>query len=173
MNKFFGHLNNVLTHRHLVFRFCCRVGIPLQGLLHDLSKFTPTEFIPSVRYFQGNMSPIGAERRANGYSMAWLHHKARNKHHWEYWLDRGGKEGKLMCFEMPKNYVKESVCDRVAACMIYQKEKYTDASAYNYFMNGNDKDYMHPNSAELMKHYLTLIKEKGLDEAFKIIKADV
>ena len=168
-----GHLSTITRHKMKVTSLCFKMGLYKQGLLHDLSKYSWVELSAGFKYYQGDRSPIDAEKRALGYSLGWLHHKGRNKHHWEYWLDRGGKDGILMCFEMPKNYVKESVCDRVAACMIYQKDKYTDASAYHYFMGGTDKDYMHPKTAALMKHYLTLIKEKGLDEAFKIIKADV
>ena len=168
-----GHLSTITRHKCKVTSLCFKMGLYKQGLLHDLSKYSWVELSAGFKYYQGNKSPIDAEKKALGYSLGWLHHKGRNTHHWEYWLDRASKEGKLICFPMPKNYVKESVCDRVAACMIYQKDKYTDASALNYFMSGNDKDYMHPETAKLMKYYLTLIQEKGLDEAFKIIKADV
>ena len=166
-----GHLSTITRHKIKVTQLCFKMGLYKQGLLHDLSKYSWVELSAGFKYYQGDRSPIDAEKKALGYSLGWLHHKGRNKHHWEYWLDR--TKGVLECVEMPKNYLKESICDRVAACMIYQKDKYTDESAYNYFMNGTDKDYMHPNSAALMKTYLTWIKEKGLDEAFEMIKEDV
>ena len=40
-----------------------------------------------AKYYQGNRSPNEIERREKGYSAAWLHHKGRNKHHLEYWID--------------------------------------------------------------------------------------
>ena len=66
---------------------CFQVGLYRQGLLHDLSKYSPKELLPGFRYFQGDRSPNDAERKAKGYSSAWLHHKGRNKHHLEYWID--------------------------------------------------------------------------------------
>ena len=53
MNKFWGHLKTITHHRHLVMRGCFRMGLIWQGLTHDLSKYSPTEFFAGVRYFQG------------------------------------------------------------------------------------------------------------------------
>ena len=54
MNKFWGHLKTITHHRHLVMRGCFRMGLIWQGLTHDLSKYSPTEFFAGVRYFQGS-----------------------------------------------------------------------------------------------------------------------
>ena len=35
----FKHFAKVCVHKHWVFYYCCKAGIPLQGLTHDLSKF--------------------------------------------------------------------------------------------------------------------------------------
>ena len=77
------HLKTINHHRFLVMKACFRVGLYRQGLLHDLSKYSPAEFLVGVRYFQGNRSPNDAERLDRGYSSARLHHKGRNKHHLE------------------------------------------------------------------------------------------
>ena len=69
MNKFWGHLKTITHHRHLVMRGCFRMGLIWQGLTHDLSKYSPTEFLAGVRYYQGDRSPNTAEREANGYSL--------------------------------------------------------------------------------------------------------
>ena len=87
IKNFFGHLSTINEHRFLVMKHCFRVGLYKQGLTHDLSKYSPTEFIPGVKYFQGDRSPNNAQREHEGYSSAWLHHKGRNKHHFEYWTD--------------------------------------------------------------------------------------
>ena len=89
------HFCTINHHKILVMRGCFQVGLIRQGLLHDLSKYSPTEFIVGCKYYQGNMSPNNAEREAVGYSSAWLRHKGRNKHHLEYWIDYGipDKEG--------------------------------------------------------------------------------
>ena len=70
-----GHLKTVSRHRYLVMKGCFRVGLYRQGLLHDLSKFSPTEFMVGARYWQGTRSPNNAEREEKGYSASWLHHK--------------------------------------------------------------------------------------------------
>ena len=86
--RFWGHLKTITLHKLRVTRLCFKMGLIKQGLLHDLSKYSPVEFWAGVRYFQGYRSPIDAEKEAKGYSEGWLHHKGHNKHHWEYWIDR-------------------------------------------------------------------------------------
>ena len=109
--KWLSHLRTVQHHRFLVLRHCWRVGLYWQGLTHDLSKFSPVEFSAGAKYYQGNRSPNEIERREKGYSAAWLHHKGRNKHHLEYWIDYAA-DGSGMCgMKMPIQYVIEMFCD--------------------------------------------------------------
>ena len=125
LKNFTGHLSTVLNHRHMVMKHCFKAGIFFRGITHDLSKFSPTEFIQGVKYYQGNRSPNEKERETEGYSKAWIHHKGRNKHHFEYWTDYSPKTKKLEPVEMPNIFVFEMFCDRVAASKIYNGEKYT------------------------------------------------
>ncbi len=162
MNKFFAHFKTITHHRHLVMKACFSVGLYKQGLLHDLSKYSPTEFFVGVKYYQGNMSPNNAERKDKGVSLAWLHHKGRNKHHFEYWIDYGLEGNHCMTgMPMPVNYVVEMYCDRVAACKNYQKEKYTDSSALEYFERGRDKYMMNDKTYDLIYHLLKYLAENG------------
>ena len=87
MGSFWGHLHTINHHRRLVRQGCFRMGLYWQGLTHDLSKYAPVEFLTGVRYYQGTRSPNTAEREEKGWSEAWMHHKGRNRHHWEYWTD--------------------------------------------------------------------------------------
>jgi len=64
-----------------------------QGLLHDLSKYSPVEFLVGCKYYQGTRSPNNAEREDIGVSTSWLHHKGRNKHHFEHWVDYSVNDG--------------------------------------------------------------------------------
>ena len=137
MNKALAHLHTINKHKLKVTWLCFRCHLYKQGLLHDLSKYSYIELKTGFHYYQGFRSPIDAEKEEKGYSLGWLHHKGRNKHHWEYWLDFG-VDGIYAC-KMPTNYVIEMFCDRVAASMIYQKEKYTDSSALEYYENGRGK----------------------------------
>ena len=123
-HNFWGHLKTINHHKMMVMKNCFRVGLYKQGLLHDLSKYSPTEFIPGIKYYQGNRSPNNAQREAEGCSTAWLHHKGRNKHHYEYWIDYPtNKEAGLVGMEMPVKYVVEMFCDRLAASRNYTKDK--------------------------------------------------
>ncbi len=109
LTKIKGHLSTINKHKAVVTWLCFRCGLYKQGLLHDLSKYTPTELKTGFKYYQGFRSPIDAQKEAEGCSMSWLHHKGRNPHHWEYWLDNA-KTG--VCAQpMPKRYVYEMFCD--------------------------------------------------------------
>lgn len=170
VKNFFGHLHTINSHKLKVTKFCFQMGLYKQGLLHDLSKYSPTEFFPSVEYYQGDRSPISAERKAKGYSECWLHHKGHNRHHWEYWVDYSPIEKKYVSLDIPANYVKEMVCDRIAACMVYQKDKYHPSSALEYLEKSAEKEMLHPNTYLRLKHYLTIVAENDLDTAIEIIK---
>ena len=134
MANIWGHLKTITKHKIAVTKLCFRCGLYKQGLLHDLSKYSWVEFSAGARYYQGNRSPIDREKEVKGYSLGWLHHKGRNKHHWEYWLDNAA-DG-IQPLEMPLNYVIEMYCDRTAASKIYMKDAYHDGSAYEYFRRG-------------------------------------
>ena len=101
LRNILGHFKTITHHRHLVLRGCFRVGLYWQGLCHDLSKYSPTEFWTGVRYYQGTRSPNAAEREEKGYSEAWMHHKGRNRHHFEYWTDLNMKTGRYEPVPMP------------------------------------------------------------------------
>ena len=90
-----GHFRTITRHKLTVMDLCFKVGLIRQGLLHDLSKYSPEEFLSGVRYYQGTRSPNAAEKEIVGYSAAWLHHKGRNKHHFEYWMDYSAEIGKV------------------------------------------------------------------------------
>ncbi|MEE3356538.1 MAG: DUF5662 family protein [Lachnospiraceae bacterium] len=174
LKKFFGHLSTILHHKKLVRKACFQAGLYKQGLCHDLSKFSPTEFWVGVRYFQGDRSPNNAEREEKGYSSAWLHHKGRNKHHMEYWIDYSLTPGhKLEGMRMPEKYVVEMFCDRLSACKTYQKEKYTDESALAYFERGMGHYTLHPESEKLIRSLLTMVKEEGEEKTFDYIRREV
>ncbi len=149
---------------------CFKAGIPLRGMLHDLSKFSPSEFIAGVKYFQGNRSPNEMEREVFGYSAAWMHHKGRNRHHFEYWNDVDPKTKRYAPVKMPIKFFKEMFCDRVAASKIYQGKKYIDAYPLEYFLRGNARLYMHKETAALLEKCLTMLRDEGEKATFKYIK---
>ena len=164
------HFITISKHRHLVRKLCFRMGLYKQGLLHDLSKYSLIEFINSSKYYVGTHSPTISERNVKGYSEIWMHHKGRNKHHYEYWFDYSIEHQKYMPIKIPIKYVKEMICDRIAASKVYLKEKYTQSSALEYFERTTDGKEMHPETRDLLKSWLELVSLKGEKEAIKIIK---
>lgn len=166
----FKHFITITKHRGKVLVNCVRAGIPLQGLTHDLSKYSPAEFIPGAKYYLGSRSPNEGERAEKGYSSAWLHHKGRNRHHYEYWMDYSAETKRLEPVEMPLKYVKEMFCDRVAASKTYQGRAYTDSHPLEYYTRAKTRIIMHPKTAELLEKLLVMLKEKGEKETFKYIR---
>ncbi|MCQ2426952.1 MAG: DUF5662 family protein, partial [Clostridia bacterium] len=132
--------------------------------------YSPAEFIPGAKYYQGTRSPIDKDRELHGYSLAWMHHKGRNKHHFEYWTDINPETKRYEPVEMPFNYVVEMFCDRVAACKIYRGADYCDGDALNYFLKNRARDTMNENTASILEKLLRLLAEKGEDEAFREIR---
>lgn len=169
------HFKTITHHKYLVAQGCFQVGLYWQGLLHDLSKYSPVEFMAGVRYYQGTRSPNNAEREAKGYSAAWLHHKGRNRHHFEYWVDYSleGKPGIMAPVPMPSHCIVEMFMDRIAACKVYQGERYTDASPLEYYNRGTIRAPLHPDTRKKLERLLKMLAEKGEQETFACIRREL
>lgn len=172
MGKAWNHFKTISYHKYLVAKGCFQVGLYRQGLLHDLSKYSPVEFMSGVRYYQGNRSPNNAEREEKGYSAAWLHHKGRNRHHFEYWIDYSleGKPGIMTPVPMPDRCIVEMFIDRIAACKVYQGAGYTDASPLEYYNRGTVRAPLHPETRKKLEWMLNMLAEKGEQETFARVR---
>ena len=168
--NFFRHFNTITKHRHAVLKHCFKAGILWRGILHDLSKYTPVEFFTGVRYYVGTRSPNESEREEKGYSSAWMHHKGRNKHHFEYWTDYNPKTKIVEPVKMPLIFVAEMFCDRVAASKIYQGKNYTDSHPIEYFLKGKANRVIHSETSDFLEMLLTMLKEKGEEKTFAFLK---
>ena len=171
--KIWQHFKTITKHRFLVMAGCFRVGLYRQGLTHDLSKYTPTEFLNGAKFYQGNRSPNTAEREEKGYSEAWMHHKGRNRHHYEYWTDINKETRQYESLPMPRRYLVEMVMDRRAACMTYQGAAYTDGAALAYFRKSMERERMHPQTRQELDFLLEMLGEKGEKETFRYMKQQV
>lgn len=171
--KWWSHLKTINHHKWLVMKYCFRLGLIKQGLLHDLSKYSPTEFLVGAKYYQGTCSPNNAERLDKGYTLAWLHHKGRNKHHFEYWLDYGLNGEGIIGMPMPTKYVIEMFCDRVAASKNYNRDTYNDSFPLEYYEKGKGKYLLHPETRELLEKLLVMLAEEGEDKTFSYIKNEI
>ena len=102
---------------------CFKRGLIWRGLVHDLSKYFPSEFFPYARFFYSTDKK--PRRDSTGYykptntgnlkfDRAWLKHTRRNKHHWQYWALADDYEGNAL-FDMPDKYILEMFCDWLGA----------------------------------------------------------
>lgn len=174
----FRHLHTINKHRRLVRKGCFKVGLYKQGLMHDLSKYSPVEFMAGVRYYQGTRSPNNAQREHEGFSSSWLHHKGRNKHHYEYWIDYTSRKvpeavNGMLPVPMPTKYIVEMLMDRIAASKVYIGEKYTDSAPIEYYNQGMEPAPLHAKTKSFLELFLNMLSVKGEEYTFSFIKNDV
>lgn len=155
MKAHWQYLNYVLRHKWHVFLWCCRYGIPIAGIVHDLSKLTPSEWFPYVDKFYGGKWPerhYGDVRGALGdkytqpwvdarFDEAWNHHQKRNPHHWQYWILLEDS-GAVKPLNMPLRYRKEMLADwRGASIAINGKD-----NTREWYRANRDKMQLHPDT---------------------------
>jgi hypothetical protein len=158
LKQYWKHFKTICKHKYYVGQECFKLGLYWQGIVHDLSKFGPTEFISSARYFQGDKTPIEAEKIENGYSLAWLNHKAKNRHHWEYYIDFTEGRAIIMC-PIPDKYVKEMFCDFVGASKAYNQGTFNVGMPLEYFEKNCHKIIMNNKSMAKLRYMLTKYSE--------------
>lgn len=172
MNKFIKHLCTITKHKLYVGKYCFKFGLYWQGIVHDLSKYSITEFYTSLKYYQGNRSPIDAEKEDRGYSIAWAHHHNKNPHHWLYWVDFNRKN-EITPMKMPYKYALEAIADWIGAGIVYEKEKFTWSEPYEYYKKNtrveSDKN-IHPTTRMLWDIILIDIKLMGIDVVADLLK---
>ncbi|MCR5735432.1 MAG: DUF5662 family protein [Lachnospiraceae bacterium] len=172
--KWLEHLKTINRHRRLVREGCFRLGLYYQGLVHDLSKYSPSEFLVGAKYYQGYRSPNNAEREAKGYSAAWLHHKGRNRHHYEYWIDYSASEGEGMVpARMPARYLAEMYVDRVAACKIYNGDAYEEDMPLKYYLKGKEKILMEKETKRTLEMLLRMLARDGEEKTEEYIRRKI
>ena len=175
-DKLFGHLKTITEHKILVAKHCFAIGLYRQGIMHDLSKYMPTELLNGFKFYQGGTrSPNNGERDVKGYSEAWMHHKGRNRHHYEYWTDYNIEAAKMGKFpvrpvQMPRRYVAEMLMDRIAASKTYMKDAYTDVEPLRYYERGKAGNLMHPQTAKELEYMLKLLARKGEKECLRFVR---
>lgn len=137
LHNILGHWKTIRTHRKWVRHYCRLAGIRWRGWKHDLSKYSPTEFFESARYWTGTGSPINVAKKTQGYSRAWLHHRGRNPHHWAYWADNFS-EG-MVVYPMPRDDFVEMVCDFLAAGRAYNGIYFTYGGEHAWWLKDRER----------------------------------
>ena len=158
------HFILITKHKLIVLKLCIKAGIPWRGIVHDLSKYSLTEFWESVKYYNGNRSPIAVSKEKNGYSKAWLHHKGRNKHHCEYWYDNKAKNPTPI---IPYKYTVEMICDTLAAGIVYNGKKWKKNTQLEYWNKEKNNQLMNEKNKDLLTEVYTLISIEGINKVIK------
>ena len=171
--KAWQHFCTITDHKMTVMVGCFKMGLIWQGLTHDLSKYAPVEFRNGARYYQGVRSPNAAEREDKGFSESWMHHKGRNRHHYEYWTDMNKQTGRYESVPMPRRYLAEMVADRLAACKVYEGKDFDNGSPLRYLLRSREKDLMHPQTRQELEFLLVMLKEQGEKPTFQYIRTHV
>lgn len=141
------HLITILKHKYWVFKYCHKCGITWRGIKHDMSKFSPTEFLTNAKYYKKGKSPIAIQRELFGYSVAWFHHKGHNSHHYEHWTDK--YDDGCYATRMPLDDAIESLCDYMAANIVYTGEQ-SYIKEWEWFMQNSPRMAMHPDTKQFM-----------------------
>lgn len=161
------HLKRVCIHKYFVGRYLMKCGFYAQAITHDLSKFSYTEISESIKFYEEGRSPIEVAKEKQGYSLAWLHHRGRNKHHNTYWTDNYDRVmmgKKLTCYIMPFRYAVELVCDYLGASIAYNKNhELVIDDAIAFWNKIKDKEAMHPAIKDFVTTVYREIKYNGID----------
>lgn len=164
------HLKTIRKHRRYVRKACFKMGIPFQGIVHDLSKYSFQE-LSICKYYSGSKSPHANCREKIGYSPSWIHHYHKNKHHWQYWLDIEDWPEKVIPIKMPYKYVIESFCDMLAASKTYNKKNWNESMLLNYWdKKCKGKRIMNKDSMQLLETLILKLYEFGEKDFYKWYK---
>lgn len=169
--KYIKYLKYLLRHKYYVMLECFKVGLYWHGIIHDMSKFLPSELIPYTNYFYGDVKrDITRGRHATGYykptdtgdkaqaafDFAWLLHQKRNRHHWQWWC-LSEDEGGTKTFQIEYPYNLEMICDWLGAGKAQGKvspayDKYQEVRKW-YKRNG-DKMQLHPETRKCIEIHI-------------------
>lgn len=149
---YFKHFVKICKHKYFVGKILLNEGLYWQAIAHDFSKFSFAEFISSAKYFSGTKSPIEAEKNDKGYSEAWLHHKGRNKHHWQYWVDYNA--GRVELCTIPEKYLKEMAADVIGASKAYLGGDYDHNEPIKYFKSHQHEWLMKESDKKMVEFFI-------------------
>jgi len=159
MKRYLAYLKYVLRHKWYVAKFCFRYRLFWRGIMHDMSKFRPSEFIPYAKYFytkEGKISHNATPEEQENFDTAWLLHQKRNDHHWQYWIcpqDDGGYKA-----IQPKDpcTIIEMVCDWQGASMAQSGKDNVE----KWYEKNEEKIILHEEAKDFLELILLFITDR-------------
>lgn len=128
--KAFKHLKIILIHKYYFIKYCFLCGLYLQGIFHNMSKFSPTKFCESVKYFTGKNNLIGTCK-----------------------ADKG-----ITYVKIPFKYMLETFCDWLSDAIVYRHQKDLNVDDEIKWWNEKRKNItMHKSSINLMDYFMIVL----------------
>jgi hypothetical protein len=158
LKRHLKYASYVVRHKWFVLVECVKLGIPLRGLLHDLSKLRPSEWFPYVEFFYGNHHDDSerGQQVQKDFDIAWLLHQKRNPHHWQWWL-LPEDSGDVKVFEMPMGVRKEMLADWRGAGKAQGKKG--PGACIEWYVNNKSKMTLGTETQKWIERQLGTLKE--------------
>lgn len=166
MKKNWSYLKYVFKHKWFVLREGLKIGVNLwQLIIHDWSKFLPSEWFPYADYFYGEWATEHEANRAMivagvylktkadvsaAFDVAWLKHQNRQPHHWQFWMltmDDGGTQN----LPMPDRYRREMLADWRGAGLALGKP-----DTRGWYLANRDHIQLHPQTRAWIEEQLSI-----------------
>lgn len=163
-----------LQHKYFVLMAGLRTKVPIWRLIiHDLSKFGPSELLPYARQFHGDKTG-----NDEAFARAWLHHQNVNPHHWEYWVTRSGNKlqsgaERVTPIDMPEHFVREMVADWMGASRSYSGYSPASISEWDWLQKNWPRISVNTTKATQARVYRVLgevFNENSLKDIARIVK---
>ena len=167
----FAFLDKVDIDPETLFKVTEGLGLGMGGMEGTCGAISAAAVLAGLKISTADLEKPNSKGTSYKASKAWLHHKGRNKHHFEYWIDVSlNKEEGLVGNKMPVNYVAEMLCDRIAACEVYRGKNYTSAAPMEYYEFTKKYITIHPETRALLEKLLTILKDEGEESAYAYIR---
>ena len=176
MNKALAHFHTITKHKILVMKECFRGGAVPAGAA-PRSFQIQSHRVPGgdADITRGPGGPNNAEREDKGYSSAWLHHKGRNKHHYEYWIDYSLDGKHLLAGYADAGPVCGGDVPGTGSLQARSIKAISTKTAIplSIIPNGKAGELMHPETRALLEKLLHMLADKGEEETYRYIKKEV
>ena len=139
---YWQYLKYVIRHKWHVLIECFWIKQYLHAIMHDVSKFFPSEFVPYAKHFYGHHDR-DVHTKDQEFEVAWLLHQHRNKHHWDYWVKSDGKP-----VPMPAKYISQMIADWRAMGRVF------GSNAEQYYRDNKDKMVLHKETTTIIESIL-------------------
>ena len=151
IKRHIAYLKYVLRHKWFVLLASRKLKCSLwRALVHDLSKFLPSEWFPYAECFY-KKDGTKQYNETIKFNIAWRLHQHRNKHHYQYWILQCD-DGRSVPLPMPEKYVREMIADWTGAGMATSGR----SSPVSWYMDNAHKITLHEDTRLMVLQILVI-----------------